>query len=108
MEGQPYVYGGESLAEGGFDCSGLVYYAYQCIGVTVPRGSTSQMNALRNGGGKWTTSISELEYGDLVFYPGHVAFYVGNGMVFGAQTYGSPAGYGQLSWYGTFLGGGRF
>ena len=108
MEGQPYVYGGESLAEGGFDCSGLVYYAYQCIGVTVPRTASSQMNAIKAGGGKWTTNRSQLEYGDLVFYPGHVAFYAGNGMVYGAQAPGTPAGYGKLDWYGTFLGGGRF
>lgn len=106
MAGQPYVYGGESLAEGGFDCSGLVYYAYQQIGITLPRTSDGQMSYVRSHG-RWTTSVSELQYGDLVFFPGHVAFYVGNGQVFGATSPGKTAGYGNISWYGAFLGGGQ-
>lgn len=106
MAGQPYVYGGESLAEGGFDCSGLVYYAYQQIGITLPRTSDSQMAYVR-ANGRWTTSISELQYGDLVFFPGHVAFYVGNNQVFGATSPGNVASYGNIYWYGTFLGGGQ-
>lgn len=106
MEGQPYVWGGDSLADGGFDCSGLVVYAYSCIGVSLPHNSGSLMNYCKNYG-YFTTDISQLQYGDLVFWSGHVAFYVGNGMVFGATTFGQPAGYGQISWYGTPLGGGR-
>lgn len=106
MEGQPYVYGGESLAEGGFDCSGLVYYAYRCIGITLPRSSSAQMSYVKNNG-RWTTSVSELQYGDLVFFPGHVAFYVGNGTVFGARTFGTPAGYNSIYDFGSFLGGGQ-
>ena len=106
MEGQPYVWGGDSLADGGFDCSGLVVYAYSCIGVSLPHNSGSLMNYCKNYG-YFTTDISRLQYGDLVFWSGHVAFYVGNGMVFGATTFGQPAGYGQISWYGTPLGGGR-
>ena len=106
MEGVQYVYGGESLAEGGFDCSGLVYYAYQCIGITLPRTSDQQMAYVQQHG-RFTTSISELQYGDLVFFPGHVAFYVGNNTIFGATVPGQGAGYGQIQWYGTFLGGGQ-
>lgn len=106
MEGQPYVWGGESLAEGGFDCSGLVYYAYQCIGLTLPRTAGTQRTYCMNNG-RYTTNPSEFQYGDLVFYNGHVAFYVGNNTVFGAQTFGTPAGYGNMYWYGTPLGAGR-
>ena len=107
MAGQPYVYGGESLAEGGFDCSGLTYYAYQQIGITLPRTAGDQLNYFRSYAGRFTTNVSELQYGDLVFFPGHVAFYVGNGQVFGATRPGQVAGYGNISWYGTFLGGGQ-
>lgn len=107
MAGQPYVSGGESLAEGGFDCSGLVYYAYQKIGITLPRTSGGQYTYFRNNAGRFTTSVSQLQYGDVVFFPGHVAFYVGNGQVFGATRPGQVAGYGNIGWYGTFLGGGQ-
>ena len=34
--GWPYVWGGESRAEGGFDCSGLVGYAYRAAGIPLP------------------------------------------------------------------------
>ena len=34
--GWPYVWGGESRAEGGFDCSGLIDYAYAAAGVAHP------------------------------------------------------------------------
>jgi cell wall-associated NlpC family hydrolase len=37
--GTPYVYGSESLK--GMDCSGLVYWAYNKVGVSVPRSSSS-------------------------------------------------------------------
>ena len=106
LEGAPYVWGGESWAEGGFDCSGLVYYAYQQIGITLPRTSDAQMSYVQSYG-RFTTNINELQYGDLVFFPGHVAFYVGGGQVFGATVPGQGAGYGSIYWYGTFLGGGQ-
>ena len=34
--GWPYVWGGESRAEGGFDCSGLIDYAYAAAGLVLP------------------------------------------------------------------------
>src|SRR5204862_76454 len=34
--GWPYVWGGESRAEGGFDCSGLIDYAYTAAGLPLP------------------------------------------------------------------------
>lgn len=106
QEGKPYVYGGSSPSAG-FDCSGLVYWAYLQIGVTdLPRTAGAQATYIKNHG-RWTTNVSELQYGDLVFYSGHVAFYVGNGQVFGAWRQGRPAGYGGVYECGTPYGGGN-
>lgn len=37
IQGYPYVWGGDSVAEGGFDCSGAVYRVQKIIGRPVPR-----------------------------------------------------------------------
>lgn len=76
--GTPYVWGGESLAEGGFDCSGLAYWAYKQAGINIPRTSTSQYNAM--------TKVSSPEPGDLVIYGYggdivHTGIYIGNGQI---------------------------
>jgi cell wall-associated NlpC family hydrolase len=42
--GSNYVYGGESPAEGGFDCSGLSYYCYKQYNIILPRTSIDQYN----------------------------------------------------------------
>jgi len=57
--GQPYQYGG--AAPGGFDCSGLVFYAAAGAGVQVPRTASEQR--------RWGTAAArnELEPGDLIF-----------------------------------------
>jgi hypothetical protein len=72
--GSPYAGAGVTLD--GFDCSGLVYWAYQQVGVELPRGSAAQWNA--------TTRISaeELQPGDIIFFGSglfHVGLYAGNG-----------------------------
>ncbi|MGN6378148.1 MAG: C40 family peptidase [Gaiellales bacterium] len=81
--GWPYVWGGESEAEGGFDCSGLVDYAFAMAGHALPGRPTAQV--------LWAMSQpirrSQLEAGDLVFlvtsrgYAYHVGLYAGNGRV---------------------------
>jgi cell wall-associated NlpC family hydrolase len=74
--GAPYVWGGASLD--GFDCSGLVYWAYQQVGVTLPRSTTDQWNATAR------ISAEELQPGDLVFFGSdlfHVGLYAGNGFM---------------------------
>ncbi|MEU8317099.1 C40 family peptidase [Nonomuraea sp. NPDC048881] len=81
--GRKYVWGGESDAEGGFDCSGLLFYAFHKAGVDMPRVSYSQ-----TGRGK-RVSLDKLEPGDLVAWdsnpsiPGadHIALYLGNGEI---------------------------
>ncbi len=72
--GVPYVWGGESPS--GFDCSGLVKYAFAQVGVSLPHSSRAQYSygvAVARG---------SLQPGDLVFFGSpihHVGIYVGNG-----------------------------
>lgn len=79
--GVPYVWGGTTPGKG-FDCSGLVQWAYGRVGITLPRTSFQQRAA--------TTKIDQAEAkpGDLVFYTAasHVAIYVGNGQMLNAPN----------------------
>ena len=76
LQGQPYRWGGED--PGGFDCSGLVHYAYQQAGASVPRTARQQYESVR------PLYVHQLAPGDLVFFtmPGkflsHVGIYVGD------------------------------
>jgi len=76
--GVPYVYGGNGPNE--FDCSGFTKYVYKNFGYNLPRNSAQQAKY-----GK-AVSTSDLQLGDLVCYPGHVAIYVGDGKVIHAPT----------------------
>lgn len=40
LAGIPYVYGGSDID--GFDCSGLVFYVYDCFGIRLPRSAGDQ------------------------------------------------------------------
>lgn len=77
--GNPYVPGGTSLTEGA-DCSGFVYAVYKDFGYSVPRTSY----ALRSAGKE--VSYEDAEPGDIICYAGHVAIYLGNGMIVHAST----------------------
>lgn len=80
--GVPYRWGGTSLS-GGFDCSGLVYWAYRRLGVTVPHNSY----ALYETGKK--VPRAHLKPGDVLVFSGlgHVGLYVGRGrMVHAPQS----------------------
>jgi cell wall-associated NlpC family hydrolase len=72
--GTPYVWAG-STPGGGFDCSGLVMYAYSKMGVSLPHSSYAQWNI--------GTAVpkDQLQAGDLVFFDGlgHEGMYIGNG-----------------------------
>ena len=82
LKGTPYVWGGESFSEGGFDCSGLVQHVYGKYGMKVPRTAKQQASTL----GK-VTPINQLRPGDLVAWGNspatahHIAIYAGNGLV---------------------------
>lgn len=80
--GKPYRWGGTSPRTG-FDCSGLVYYAYKdLVKFRIPR-TANEMYHLRDAA---SVNRGELESGDLVFFrtqgrgtADHVGVYVGNG-----------------------------
>ena len=80
--GKPSRWGGNSPRTG-FDCSGLVYYAYKdLVNIRIPR-TANEMYHLRDAR---PVDRSELESGDLVFFrtqgrgtADHVGVYVGNG-----------------------------
>ena len=84
--GCPYSYGSTGPCSVGFDCSGLVMEAWAAAGITIPRDTYGQWAALPH------ISTSDLEPGDLLYYngEGHVAMYVGNGMIIDAPTEGEP------------------
>jgi cell wall-associated NlpC family hydrolase len=72
--GVPYRYGGQSPS--GFDCSGLVHYAYLAAGVSTPRTTRQLWSAAR------TVEQDELKAGDLLFFSidgkmSHVGMYLG-------------------------------
>ena len=77
--GNPYVAGGTSLTNGA-DCSGFTYRVYSDFGYSLPRTSTEQ-----RGAGKGV-SYSEAQPGDLICYSGHVALYIGGGLIVHAST----------------------
>src|SRR5271165_4983729 len=83
--GSAYVWGG--AAPGGFDCSGLVMWAFQQAGISLPHSS----QALAHGG--QPVGLSDLQPGDvLTFYSdaSHAGLYVGDGMMIHSSTYGVP------------------
>jgi cell wall-associated NlpC family hydrolase len=74
MVGTPYRWGGESPASG-FDCSGLVRWAYGRVGVDLPHNSYALYGVGR------VVSRAGLETGDVLFFSGlgHVGLYLGGG-----------------------------
>ncbi|GAQ36129.1 endopeptidase [Mycobacterium pseudoshottsii JCM 15466] len=83
--GTPYAWGG--AAPGGFDCSGLVMWAFQQAGIALPHSS----QALAHGG--QPVSLSDLQPGDvLTFYSdaSHAGIYIGDGLMVHSSTYGVP------------------
>lgn len=78
--GLPYVWGGEQPGVG-FDCSGLVQWAWGRAGVSIPRTTETQWPAISH------VSLASLQPGDLLFYYNldgdsqvdHVVMYAGSG-----------------------------
>jgi peptidoglycan DL-endopeptidase RipA len=98
QRGVPYSWGGGNAAGAskgidsgantvGFDCSGLVLYAFAGVGIKLPHYSGSQYNMGRK------VPSSEMRRGDVIFYgPGgsqHVTLYLGNNQMVEAPYTGS-------------------
>jgi cell wall-associated NlpC family hydrolase len=102
--GVPYRWGGTSLASG-FDCSGLVYWAYGRLGIELPHSSYALYGEGRR------VARPRMKAGDLVFFSGlgHVGIYVGRGRMVHAPHSGRNVEVVKLgsSRYGARLVGAR-
>jgi cell wall-associated NlpC family hydrolase len=102
--GVPYQWGGASPAAG-FDCSGLVYWAYRHLGIDLPHSSYALYDRGRG------VARSRLKAGDLLFFfgLGHVGLYLGHGRMVHAPRAGRTVEVVSLrgSYYGGQLIGAR-
>lgn len=83
--GDPYSWG--AAGPGAFDCSGLVMWAFQQAGISLPHSSYAQ------AAGGQAVSRDQMQPGDVVTYysdASHVAIYIGDGMMVHASTFGVP------------------
>ncbi len=109
MLGSPYRYGG--INPRGFDCSGLVSYAYRQAGIQVPRTSAEQYRYAQK------VALDKLQPGDLLFFRlsppkvSHVGIYDRNGRFIHAPASGQSVSYAHLDtpyWRKHLIGAGRF
>jgi cell wall-associated NlpC family hydrolase len=86
--GVPYLWGGETPA--GMDCSGFTSYVFAQVGINLPRTSSEQRYA--------GTEVpwSQAQPGDLLWSPGHIAIYAGDGMQIEAPVPGKSVRYTQV------------
>jgi cell wall-associated NlpC family hydrolase len=69
--GRRYCWGG--VGPSCFDCSGLVKQAWGSVGVALPHSSEAIADSLRE------VPLEDVRAGDVLWWPGHVAIYAGNG-----------------------------
>ncbi len=72
--GVPYLWGGTS--DFGFDCSGFTQRLFRFSGLEILRNSSQQRDTSET-----VKNFEEALPGDLIFFKGHVALYLGNGEI---------------------------
>lgn len=90
--GVPYVWGGTTPS--GWDCSGFTRHVFNEAGVNLPRTSGAQKAA------GTVVPAAQARPGDLVWRPGHIGIYAGNGMMYDAGTTPGTS-YRSHSWMGS-------
>jgi hypothetical protein len=105
--GDPYQFGGTGPR---YDCSGLTQAAYASAGITIPRTSEEQWQALPH------VDLATLQAGDLVFFnpgefvaglPGHVGIYLGHGYMVDDPHTGAFVRIEPIAGFGTLVGAAR-
>ena len=105
-----YRWGGKSPRTG-FDCSGLIQYAYQKANISIPRTTTAQYKSTKR------IRLANLRVGDLIFFKtrrtrqrvNHVGIYMGAGNFIHAPRRGKPVTVAKLNkyWNRKVVGAGR-
>jgi cell wall-associated NlpC family hydrolase len=102
--GTQYVWGAAD-PNVGFDCSGLVMWAYSHAGISLPHSSAAQYGVVPH------VAREDLQRGDLLFFYSpisHVGIYLGGNMMIDASHPGPGGGVDERSIYwGSFVAGGR-
>lgn len=88
--GSGYRWGGKTV--GGIDCSGLAFMSYYMNGVVLHRDAHFDRSPMLR-----EISLDEAKMGDLLFFPGHVAIYMGDGLYIHSTTALGGVGYNSFN-----------
>ncbi len=98
MLGGTYIWGAESPTNKEFDCSGLTKWCYSLVGAGIEHYSETQYAQADK-----VYSIAEAVPGDILWKPGHVGIYIGNGMTVEAKGKDFGIVYGSASSFNAAL-----